>query len=260
MKKSSGFDKNGCYSLGICGRKIIYRFIVPETHLYFGEYIRPADCVSADICVSREAMEEKRHLFGLTVRDGYLECQTVMIATGNYLLEYGCALFHCVSFVWRNLAWLLTAPSGTGKTTQLINWLKLYNDQTTVINGDKTGLECRDDGSVYAYSSPWRGKESMGTRNQSARLGGIILLKQGAENQVRRLVSGEAVYPLYKQFISYPESRKQIMDQRDILERVLDTVPVWELVNRGDEDSTVLLYHTLEGYMDNRVTQSEEYV
>lgn len=238
-----------CYKINICRRTIRYVFNYPETYGYFGKYLTLSDDDSYDISVSKEYMEENRWLVDDSVQDEFLEFQTLMLATGNFLLQHKCVLFHCTSFIWQDLAWIMTAPSGTGKTTQLINWMNLYPDETQIINGDKTGLECREDGSVYAYSSPWRGKERFGFRDRCSKLGGIILLEQGTDNIVKRLASSESVYPLFIEFVSYPETEEQIIAQRDILEQMIDAAPIWKFTNTGDETSTAFLHDTIREYL-----------
>lgn len=245
-----------CYQINICGKTIRYVFNYPETYRYFGKYLTLSDDDSFDIKVTKQYMKENRWLVDDSVPVEFLEYQTLMHATGNFLLQHRCALFHCVSFIWQDLAWIMTAPSGTGKSTQIINWINLYSDETKIINGDKTGLECREDGSVYAYSSPWRGKERFGFRDRCSKLGGIILLEQGTDNSVIRLAPSESVFSLFTEFVSYPETKKQIIAQRDILEQMIDAVPVWKFINTGEEASTAFLHDLLREYL---IEKSDSY-
>ena len=246
------FDPQGqYYKINICRRSLTYAFNYPGTKRFFGKYLVKTNDGSDAICVTEEFITENRWLVNDTATSDFLEFQAIMLATGNYLLQYQCALFHGVSFIWHDLAWILTAPSGTGKSTQLVNWMNLYTDETQIINGDKTGLECSDDGSVYACSTPWLGKERYGFRDRSAKLGGIIVLEQGALNSLSEPDPYGLVYPLFIEFISYPDSEQQILDQAGILEQLIDSVPVWKFTNRGDETSTAFLHDALEEYLQN---------
>lgn len=183
------------------------------------------------------------------VSDPYLEFFASMVETGNYLLKYHHALFHSVSFIWNGLAWLITAPSGTGKTTQLKHWGKMFGKEIRVINGDKSVLECRTDGSVYVSSSPWTGKEGIGFNNRSAKLGGIILLEQSDHNEIYLMNSHEAVIPLFYEFISYPEHAEQLRMQAEMLDQILNAAPVWKLLNIGNRDSVLLTKKELERFL-----------
>lgn len=163
---------------------------------------------------------------------------------GSTLLKYNRCIFHGTAFIWHGKAWIFTAPSGTGKTTQYIRWKLLYNDEITILNGDKPILEFYGDETIIVHPSPWKGKENMGSM-QYAPLGGLILLKQGAENHVQRLMPSSAALPLYSQFMFLVDNLENI-DRVCMLEtRLLKTCPAWKLTNLGDDDSAKLMHDTL---------------
>ena len=237
------------YSLNLGGYEIKYSFLVPGTCRIFGNYIKECDSDSYDIRLTRAYMEECRWLVTEDTADDWLEFQSLMLATGNYILSVDRALFHGAAFLWKDKAWILTAPSGTGKTTQLKNWRNLLKKDIRIINGDKPVVTCKDN-KVYVSSSPWRGKERLGHPDLSAELGGIILLEQGDRNEITRLSVQEAVHPLFIEFVSYPDTVEQIRAQGQILDRILDHIPVWKLVNIGDMDSTTLTRDALVDFLE----------
>ena len=71
------------------------------------------------------------------------EADALIPVISDWLLPKGC-VFHSAAFWWRGKAYLLTGPSGIGKSTQLRNWMDLYPKETELINGDKPIL-CFDD-------------------------------------------------------------------------------------------------------------------
>ena len=242
------------YSLECIGLTVSYSLLYKDTVRYFGHYL--IDGIKAEnvlnIHVTPEFMQENRWLVDENEESQpFIEFQCLMLATGNALLTHKRALFHGAAFLWRGKAWIITAPSGTGKTTQLKHWRKTLRREIQVINGDKPLLECRDDSSVWVHSSPWRGKEKLGRPDMHAPLGGILLLEQGDHNEIRRLTPEEAVLPLFVEFVSYPECEDQIRGQAQILRQILDTVPVWKLVNLGDEASARLTQQTLKNYLED---------
>jgi len=245
--------KDKYYSLDCGGLFVRYSFICPETFLLFKGYLSEGAAVDSgiDIRITKEFMEENRWLVGEDEKsDAFLEFQSLMLATGNELLMRDRALFHGAALCWKGRAWILTAPSGTGKTTQLRHWRKLLKREMKIINGDKPLLVMQDDRTVLACSSPWRGKERYGQRNLCAPLGGIILLEQGDHNEIMRLAADDAVIPLFTEFVSYPENEEQIRCQANILEQILRKVPVWKLVNLGDEESAALTLEVLKRYLE----------
>ena len=183
----------------------------------------------------------------------FLEFQCLMLKTGNEILTHNHALFHGAALMWKGKAWVFTAPSGTGKTTQLRHWRRILKRDVRIINGDKPLLECKEDGNVIVHSSPWRGKEKFGIKGLNAPLGGIILLEQGKENCIERMEPKDAVRPLFIEFISFPENEAQIRSQAEILDQILDHVPVWKLVNLGDPVSAELTLETIRRYREDQV-------
>lgn len=247
------FMKDKFYLLDCGGLFVRYSFICPETFLLFKGYLSEGTVVRSgiDIRVTKEFMEENRWLVNEDEKSAaFLEFQSLMLATGNELLMHARALFHGAALYWKGRAWILTAPSGTGKTTQLRHWRKLLKKEMKIINGDKPLLVMREDGTVLVCSSPWRGKERYGQRGLCAPLGGIILLEQGDHNEIMRLAAADAVIPLFTEFISYPENEEQILCQAKILDQILHKVPVWKLVNLGDEDSAAMALEALKHYLE----------
>ena len=146
-------------------------------------------------------------------------------------------------------AWLFSAPSGTGKTTQYRQWRRLYHDEVKIINGDKPILQFCDDGTIMVHPSPWKGKERMASMLK-APLGGIIYLQQGKENTIERMDSLEAAEPIYRQFLYMPETEEAVRRVCRMEDKLLRNIPVWKLVNKGDAQSAELTHHTLTKWLE----------
>lgn len=159
------------------------------------------------------------------------------------LLPYGRILFHGAAILWRGRAWIFTANSGTGKTTQYMLWKLCFGEEIQILNGDKPLLEFREDG-IIVHPSPWRGKEALGSQ-QSAPLGGILLLEQSTKNSMCRLRAKEAAGPLLTQLLFTRKNTDDVRAACALEERLLAQVPVWLLQNRGDAASAALCRDTL---------------
>lgn len=241
------------YKYECAGINIYYRFNYDETKQLFHSYINGpySDANGITISLTEQYLDENRWLISEKEKsNAFLEYKCLMLATGNALLEYNRAVFHSVAVLWKKYAWIITAPSGTGKTTQIRHWKKILGKNAVIINGDKPIIEICSNNSVWVYSSPWRGKEHAGSPGLKAPLGGIVLLQQGNSNEIQRMSESDAVIPLFSEFISYPENSLQIQKQAEILEHILQAVPVWKLVNVGDLDSAQLTIETIQHYME----------
>lgn len=219
------------------------------------EYLRAympfmcCDMPLARVEVSAAEVERLLPLYEEGSTAPYVEHMELCTRACDALLPFERAIFHGVAFIWRGQAWLLTALSGTGKTTHYIQWKRQYGGEISIINGDKPVLDFSEEG-ISVHPSPWRGKENMGSM-RSAPLGGIIMLKQGQENAMRRVEPKEAVAELFMQFLFTRSTQLDVRRVCALEERLLQTVPVWQLVNRGDEASARLCHDKLAKEMYN---------
>lgn len=123
-------------------------------------------------------------------------------------------------------AYMFTAPSGTGKTTHIMQWKKLYGDRVSVINGDKPIIR-NIDGQFIAYGTPWCGKERLNV-NTKAPLKGIALVSRAAENSIERVDAGKHLPFLLKQVYLHRDA-KCLSNAMDFLDKMLSAVPVYDL-------------------------------
>ena len=246
------------FQVEYAGHAVRYRFLVPGTRSRFGPWASPTKSENYDVFVTPERLKLARDLLSRHMQarglpdpgysDSYVEFRTQTELSSHPLIRHGCCFFHAASFCWQGRAWLLTGPSGVGKTTQFLNWQRLHPNEITMICGDMPVLERREDGTVWVHPSPWNGKENMGDRSHSpAPLAGIILLQQGQDNTIAPLGAAEAIPALFPQFILLPDTAEEIHALASLMDAMLRAVPVWKLANRGDDDSTELLRQTLKG-------------
>lgn len=92
----------------------------------------------------------------------------------------GIYALHSASILYRDRLWLISAPSGTGKSTHAAIWNRLFG--TPVINGD---LNCIDisQTTLAVKGTPWCGTSGI-FDSKTYKLGGIILISQGSSNTV----------------------------------------------------------------------------
>ncbi len=207
------------------------------------EPFRACGAPEIELSVTAEELAAARSAYAPGAEDAYIEFMELCVKASDALLAYDRAVFHGLAFRWRGKAWMLTAPSGTGKTTQYLRWKALCGGDVQIINGDKPVLAF-DGESITVWPSPWNGKEGMGQRI-SAPLGGVVLLRQSGENRIRRLHADEAVGAVFAQFLFSRAGAEDVRAVCRMEDRLLRQVPVWLLENRGDAASAALLRETL---------------
>lgn len=228
------------------GHPLRYSFLYPATRLLMRPLPVRTEGQEYDVGVTPELHAQGRTELPPDSTEPYVEYRCLIELTARALLRYDCTIFHAASFVWRDRAWLLTAPSGVGKTTQVLNWLRLFPDELTVISGDMPLLEARRDGSVWVHPSAWNGKECLYS-NRIAPLGGLVLLEQGAENRIAPMELENDLMKLFRQIMVQPETEDEIRRMARLLDQTLRTAPSWAFTNLGDDASTLLLRETLLG-------------
>lgn len=159
------------------------------------------------------------------------------------LVEFHGLLLHASAVVVDGKAYLFSGHSGDGKSTHTRLWQEIFGDNAQVINDDKPALR-RIDGRWIAYGTPWCGKDGINI-NRKAPLAGICFLKKATKNEIRRLNKREAMERILAQTIRrYPSVEK--MDKLfDLMGKLLDEIPVYELQNLPEPDAARLSYETM---------------
>ena len=151
------------------------------------------------------------------------------------ILPLGGYLFHAAVIELDGAGYAFTAKSGVGKTTHIAMWMKKYG--AAIVNGDKPILRMRG-GKVYAYGTPWCGKENW-HRNTCVPLAGLCFLARGAENRIERLQPDTAVPLLLPQLFAAARCL-------DFAEDFLRAVPAYRLYATRSWDAAELSYKTMK--------------
>lgn len=223
-----------------------------DTAKYFRHFRTTAasGCLSVPIHISKEELIEDQRLYQETYKDealdlslAYIEYSFLQIKISNALLPFESCLYHGVSFQSGDRVFLLTGPSGVGKTTQYKNLKRILGDDIVILNGDKPVFQFGKD-EIYVHPSPWMGKEDLGSF-RSGVLDSIIFLKQDTVNKIHRMPMQESVLPIFSQFIYSDRSEKNMRMICSLTDRILRSVPVYEFDNDGTESSSRLLWERL---------------
>ena len=242
-------DKNLFYkkTIDLAGIPVEICCYSEKTFYYIERYMDFTEATGPIVSVSPEDIEWDGISQEELKTDPFKEYTYILLPVSERLLAFRRCIFHGAAFRWRDKAYIFAGPSGAGKTTQYINWCRLYPNEVSIINGDKCILEWKVDGSFWVHPSPWRGSECYG-RNQSAQLAGIIYLEKDEKDQIRRMYPSEAVTLLYQQFFKLEETRESICNLFRMEEALLHHVPVWKLSNKGGSDAVSLTRRCIEEY------------
>ncbi len=226
------------YSLTLAGRSFVIAFGRDSTAAYFKDWCHP--CAAAEPPLSLHCSDwEFWQSCGLPVTEDS-EYSLWAGRISEELMPYGCFLFHAAAFCCQGMAYLIAAPSGTGKTTQIRALQKLLPGKIEIICGDRPLVEFSEGGEVMVYPSPWNGKEGL-SGGSPAPLAGVIVLRRGNRNEICRLRKKEAIVPLYYSVIHNQTSEEIIRKAVRLEEALLQSVPLWKLISCEVPGSTRLL-------------------
>lgn len=203
-----------------------------------------------EVQVPMEHIDRVRRLYTPETAEAYIEATESASFASAALLPYNRAVFHAVAFTWENRGYLVTAPSGTGKSTQYALWKKLCSDSVQIINGDKPLLSF-DSSAIVIHPTPWAGKENM-AQIRTAPLAGIIIVEQADEDSMKRLSSSEAAVKIFCQFLIPATEKKEAMIVAAMTDRMLRETPIWLFRNRGLLEGTKICRDTLAQYEKER--------
>lgn len=159
------------------------------------------------------------------------------------LCQYNGLYLHASAVEVDGKAYLFSAPCGTGKSTHAGLWQQMLGERVCRFNDDKPTLRRLDD-RWYAYGTPWCGKDGINV-NKKVPLAGICFLKQGGENRIRRLEPWEAVSGLLSRTIRKFKNPEKLDLMLSHLDKLVQEIPIYELVNRPEIAAAQLSYETM---------------
>lgn len=151
-------------------------------------------------------------------------------------------LLHSSFVKYKDRAILFSAPSGTGKSTQADLW-KYYRG-ADVINGDRTALVKEENGWM-AWGIPYAGSSRI-YRNECAAMGALIVLRQGKENQIRKIGGLEAFRCLYPELNVHHWDADYVKRATMQLQKLISEVPIFLMECLPDQSAVEFLYQILQ--------------
>lgn len=192
-------------------------------------------------CLSVDRKKIQAYSYEQNCTQEFAEFYCLLIEAADFLTLNNSTIYHGVAFIYEKGAYILTAPSGTGKSTQYRNLRTMYGSRIRIINGDKPALGWSRDGQIIVYPSPWTGKEGWAGRHK-APLHGLIFLEQGQTNIVKTMNMQDAVLPVIEEFIYTARSRQSVHTVCRMADSMLRGTPLYRLINKGDAESSAMLY------------------
>lgn len=196
----------------------------------------------ASIDYEREASGETGYIFS----DGYLETLAVYRQIAEQLIEYDTILFHGSAIAINGKAYILGAPSGTGKSTLARNLEKTANElgeKFEYINDDKPLISVKN-GEILVHGTPWDGKHHL-SNNKSVPLAGICIIERSAESWIKEVSPVEIVTELLQQTYR-PENPALLAKTLEVLNNICESIGCYRVGTTLDARTAQLFLQKFE--------------
>ncbi|MBQ6892851.1 MAG: hypothetical protein IJN48_01480 [Clostridia bacterium] len=196
--------------------------------------------------IVKEVYDAKQRGEFFTDSVSYIEALVVYRKIAAEMLSREAFLMHGALIEYEGRGYLFTAKSGTGKTTHIRLWQQLFGeDKVTIVNGDKPIIRFVD-GKVYAYGTPWCGKEGYNV-NTCVELCAIAFVERSGDNSIVKISDIEALPRILSQVMITDSANLAI--QLELLDKIFEKVPFYLLKCNMELDAAKVAY---EGMYSNK--------
>ncbi len=191
--------------------------------------------------VSPEELEQENN--GGSMSPEYLEFICVYRHIAERMPDYDAFVFHGAAVEMDGLAYLFTAPSGTGKTTHTWLWRRSFGQRVRFLNGDKPILRKTEQG-FQAFGTPWRGKELYGC-NAHRPIQGVCMLRRGLTDEIHPARPEELVHFLPRQ-VYFPRDPRRLDKLLGLVDEFCSSVPIWSMSCTPKASAAVAAYEAMK--------------
>ncbi len=159
-------------------------------------------------------------------------------ATHDTLLVHASVIRH------KGVAYAFTAPSGTGKSTHVANWMRTV-EECDIVNDDNPIFRI-EEGRPILYGSPWSGKTPC-YRNIRVPLGALMQIKRDETNYVKELPPLNSFSVLLTACSSMKWDETIFQNVCSTVSKLVESIKVAELHCLPDMASALVCKKYLEG-------------
>lgn len=153
----------------------------------------------------------------------------------NYLPLHGSAINY------NDFLFIVSAPSGTGKSTHRRYWQN-YDNSVEIINDDKPLLRFDDD--IYVLGAPFSGEDVI-NKNKEEKLQAIFFLKQGKENKLEEMTKTDKITSIIENIYKpkYDEDWPLILFY---IEQLVEKIPMYTYYATNSIDAVSTLHQIIK--------------
>ena len=168
------------------------------------------------------------------------DCEYVLYGAYFYkeLLKHKGILLHSSCVVKDNYAYLFSAPSGTGKSTNTSLWLQVFKD-AKILNDDKPAILIKND-KIYACGTPFSGKTNLNL-NEEYEIKGIAFLERSKDNWIKEMDVNKSIYSILNQTIR-PDDEANMDLAISTIEEIVKRIKIYKFGCNISKDAVYTSY------------------
>lgn len=183
------------------------------------------------------------NVYGVQISEGEGEAEYLIQDFYKKLSKFQAFWMHACVVEMDQMAYAFTAPSGYGKTTHAMLWLKVFGERARIINGDNPIIRLKQ-GNFYIYGTPFCGKEGWNV-NKGVPLKGICYLQRSDHNELKKMSTSLGFAQLLRsgsRFIT-KENAESMMS---LYKNLAEAVPVYSLKCNMEEEAARIAYEGMK--------------
>lgn len=222
-----------------------------ENRFFLQDYMTDEEPAFTAAAGEEEMEKTRRDLEAQAAREGdphhcsapwFLENNALHRLITEKLADFRVLLLHGSALCMDGRGVLFTGPSGIGKSTHTRLWREVFGDRVQMINDDKPFLRQEGD-SFVVYGSPWAGKHHL-SRNFSAPLHAIVLIRRGEDNRAVRMERADALQLILQQGYR-PENPAAALKVLALQQQLAERVPVYALFCNMEPEAARVAYEAV---------------
>ena len=189
---------------------------------------------------------------------GYLESLAIYRKIAEKIVAYEGFLLHGVVADVEGTGVAFLAKSGVGKSTHTSLWQSVLKEKMTIINGDKPLVRIIN-GKVFAYGTPWAGKEGL-HKNTKVELLRICFLERSETNECVKLLKKDVLEKLFPQ-LYIPKETAKMLAVMDMAEKLIEKCEFFLIrCNTDISAAETAIEKILESDIEKKLRENKIYV
>ncbi len=199
-----------------------------------------------EISAPKDEVESVLTRFGNGSR-AYAEFLVIASQISKTLLKHKQGLlFHSSAIAYNDSAILISAPSGTGKSTHARYWKETFGDLVKYINDDKPFIRL-ENGEFYAYGSPWNGKHGLSS-NARVKLKVLCFIERAEKTSVEE-IDKSLVIPLFMEQILRFNDEELIDNLFKLLDEFFKKVKIVKIKCANEKTSAQIVFDGIKEFL-----------